>query len=68
MFELGQGPGRRLVDLTPTWVERAPLMSHVRNYFVRGTFDEADIIAAFLGCACALGLLILTRNREVRNP
>lgn len=64
MFELGQGYGRRLVEL-----DRVPLVSHVRNYFVLGTFDEVDIVAAFLGCASALSILMLTRNRqEARNP
>jgi hypothetical protein len=68
VFELGQGPARRLVELTPAWVDQVPFLSNVRHYFLLGTFDEADLVAAFFGCACAFGVLMLTRHRKGRNP
>jgi hypothetical protein len=68
LFELGQGAGRTLVELTPQWVDLLPMVGNVRSYFVRGTFDEADIVAAFLGCACGFGILMLTSNREAQIP
>jgi hypothetical protein len=68
MFELGQGPGQQLVELAPIWIDRIPLASHVRGYFVLGTFDKADVIAALFGCVCGFGTLTLTRNRKAHIP
>jgi hypothetical protein len=67
VFELGQGPGRNLIELTPPWLNRIPFMGHVRSYFILGTFDEADIVAAFLECACAFAVLTLTRDQRDRD-
>jgi hypothetical protein len=68
IFELGQRLDRRLVELAPVWVDRIPLVNHVRSHFGLGTFDAADILAAFLGCACGFGILMLTRSREAQIP
>lgn len=61
-FELGQGPGRWLVDLMPAWIARMPIACAIRDNLVWGTFDMWDILAACLGSATAFVVLVLSRS------
>jgi hypothetical protein len=63
-FEVGQHPhvSASLADWlqsgdAPTWPAQA-----LSNYFLRGTFDVADIGAALLGAAAAAGVLCWMRG------
>ena len=62
-FELGQHPqlGARLAEgLRPGFGDAAASRS-LANYFLRGTFDVADIVAAVLGAVAAACVLRLVQ-------
>lgn len=63
-FEVGQHPdvGARLADWLQSDGSASPLTRALSNYFVRGTFDVADIVAALLGAAAAAGVLCWMRG------
>lgn len=63
-FEVGQHPdvGARLADWMQPDGSAFPLTRALSNYFVRGTFDGADIVAALLGAAAAAGVLCWMRG------
>jgi hypothetical protein len=66
-FEIGQGPGRYIIHMFPMSLNGVPLWRNVRRYFLLGTFDPLDLLAAFLGSAIALPLLLLTRDRTLER-
>lgn len=55
VFELGQHPlvSARLADVLKGDPGGLPLTRPLANYFVRGTFDPGDIVAALLGALAA---------------
>jgi hypothetical protein len=68
-FEAGQHEqiGGKLADglqlvFGPTWLTRA-----LSNYFLRGTVDAGDIVAATAGALAAAGVLRLVHHLEARN-
>jgi hypothetical protein len=65
-LEIGQLPQIRigLVGVLPDWLERVSLFDRTRSYFMNGTFDYADIVAALFGGMLALAVVELTRGRE----
>lgn len=58
-FELGQLPA--IAAHIPATVPAG--FAPVRDYFVRGTFDPADLISIFIGTCVAAGVITLT-SRE----
>jgi hypothetical protein len=66
IFEIGQGPGRWIAEVMPASIESPPYLI-VRDYFLLGTFDVADVVAAFLGSATAFVVLLLTRDRRAKR-
>jgi hypothetical protein len=65
-FELGQHPLLRQ-PLSRGLLGAAWPVEAVRDYFARGTFDVADLLAALLGGLAAWGLLTWARDREGRT-
>jgi hypothetical protein len=69
IFEIGQGPGRWIAEMIPASIGSigsAPYVG-VREYFLVGRFDVADIGAAFLGSGTAFVALLLTRDRGAKH-
>jgi hypothetical protein len=66
-FEIGQGPGRSITQMIPMSLDGVPFLGYVRRYFLLGTFDPLDLLAAFWGSATALPLLLLTHNRTLEK-
>jgi hypothetical protein len=67
VFEVGQHPQVRepLADALRRSVGQGPLARSVENYFLRGTFDIGDLVAAALGAAMAAATLRFLRiHRE----
>jgi hypothetical protein len=60
VFELGQHELLRvyLIGSVPEWLERVWLVDRTRSYFLNGTFDAMDIVAAVLGGFTALALML----------
>jgi hypothetical protein len=58
-FEIGQHPQVRgpLVAVLRRGFGQGPVARAFENYFLRGTFDVGDLLAAALGAALAAGLL-----------
>ncbi|MFQ5990676.1 MAG: PQQ-dependent sugar dehydrogenase, partial [Candidatus Methylomirabilales bacterium] len=54
-FELGQHPAlaHGLVALIPSWFEQVLILEKTDSYFLRGTFDPADIVTIALGALAA---------------
>lgn len=61
-FELGQHPlaSTRLAELLHAGFGHRPVVDALANYFVHGTFDPWDIMAAILGVVAAAMFLRLT--------
>jgi hypothetical protein len=60
-FELGQHPVFKapLADALQDAFGQTPLTRALASYFLRGTFDTGDLVAAGLGAVAAAGLLYL---------
>jgi hypothetical protein len=65
LFELGQHPviAPLIAQSLPAWFNDVPLLENVGPYFLRGTFDPADLIATLAGAAVAY----LTINRSSKQ-
>jgi hypothetical protein len=55
LFELAQHPllAPRIAAALPDWIGGIPLLDNIGPYFLRGTFDPADIAAIVVGAAFA---------------
>jgi hypothetical protein len=64
LFELGQLPllAPRIAAALPDWFRHVPLLDNVGPYFLRGTFDPADMAAILVGAA--LGYLTITWTKK----
>ncbi len=64
-LELGQHPqlSARLAEALEGGFGRTPLIRQLAGYFVRGTFDVGDVVAAVLGALMAAAVLRLTYRR-----
>jgi len=65
LFEIGQHPrvSVHLADGLRRCEGWLPSAQSLSNYFVRGTFDPGDIVAAVLGAMAAAAVLHLTHRR-----
>jgi hypothetical protein len=68
VFEVGQHPQVRqpLATVLQQSFGQGPVASGFQNYFLRGTFDVGDLLAAALGAAVAAG--VLHKLRVPRSP
>ena len=66
LFEIGQYPlvSARLADTLRDCERWLPFARSLSNYFVRGTFDPGDVVAAILGATAAAVVLLLSHHRE----
>jgi hypothetical protein len=64
-FEIGQHPwvSQPLAAWLPRWFDHVWLLDQARGYFVNGTFDSADILAAILGGAAAWAVISVASSR-----
>ena len=64
-FEMGQHPqvASGLSSLIPPWFEHLPVLDRTAGYFVYGTFDPLDLVAAALA-AWAAYLVIRRTQRQ----
>ena len=70
LFEIGQHPlvSARLADALRDCEGWLPFAQALSNYFVRGTFDPGDLVAAALGAMAAAAVLFLSHHRsEMRH-
>lgn len=65
-FEIGQHPllNTRLAELLQSSFGDMPTTQALASYFVHGTFDPGDIVAALLGSLVAGVVLRITQNRR----
>jgi hypothetical protein len=65
LFELGQYPllAPRIAAALPHWFRNVPLLDNVGPYFLRGTFDPADMAAIVVGAAFAYLTITWTREK-----
>lgn len=61
LFELGQLP-----SLAAAW-QHAAGPGLISDYLVRGTFDPADIVAAWAGAVAAMGIVYAVSHTERRH-
>lgn len=66
LFELGQHPAiaPAIAAAMPAWFSAIPLLENIGPYFVRGTFDPADISATIAGALIAYLTIIFTRTQK----
>ena len=53
-----------IVDAVPAAFASVPLLENLAPYFLNGTFDSADLVAAALGAVAAVGVVLWLRNLE----
>ena len=61
-FELGQA----FVRISPDVFHGVPILENTGNFFVNGTFDPLDLVAATVGAAAAYLFLLATMERRYR--
>jgi hypothetical protein len=66
-FEVGQRYGSVVADRLPAWLGSVPVLGRLEDYFLRGTFDPADLAAVACGCASAWAIGEIIRPR-FRSP
>jgi len=65
-FELGQKYKQTAIGITPIFFKHLPFFENTRSYFMNGTFDLLDILAAAIGAGIAY--LILTATKIKKMP
>lgn len=65
-FEIGQHPllNTRLAELLQISFGDIPTTQALARYFVHGTFDPGDVVAALLGSLAAAAVLRITQNHR----
>jgi hypothetical protein len=69
-FEVGQHPrvSAHVTEALQGTFGRNPLTRPLANYFLRGTFDVGDIVAAIVGALAAAGVLrLMQRGSETQH-
>jgi hypothetical protein len=66
LLEIGQAAPMsvRIAELLPAWIYHVPVLDHTGVYFLRGTFDPRDLVAAALGAGTAYLLLQIIPGKE----
>jgi len=63
-FELCQKYNSLPLSIIPDWFEGIPFLENTRNYFQRGTFDMADLVAIAVGTTVAYFVIMLTTSKR----
>jgi hypothetical protein len=65
LFEIGQHPAIApvIAATLPAWFAGIPLLENAGPYFLRGTFDAADIAATVAGAVLAYFTILSTRSQ-----
>jgi hypothetical protein len=61
-FEVGQ----EFVRISPDVFQGVPILENIGNFFVNGTFDPLDLVAATAGAAAAYLFLLITMKGRYR--
>ena len=66
LFETGQHSGiAPLIDqILPASFDSVPLLENISPFFLNGTFDPTDVLAAALGAVASTSFVFWIRNRE----
>jgi hypothetical protein len=66
LLEVGQAAPAALhiAALLPAWFNQVPVLDHVAAYFLRGTFDPLDLVAAGSGVVAAYLILQYILGKE----
>lgn len=66
LFEAGQHPGLAplIDDILPASFGVVPMLDNFSPFFLNGTFDPLDILAAALGAVASISFIFWIRNRE----
>ena len=66
LFEMGQHPGiAPLINRAlPASFDSVPILENIGPFFLNGTFDPLDILAAALGAVASISFIFWLRNRE----
>ena len=64
-FEMGQKYKQAAAGMTPEFFRHLPFFENTRAYFLSGTFDWLDILAAAAGGAAAYLTLLATRKHHL---
>jgi hypothetical protein len=66
LFETGQHPGiAPLIDgVLPASFDSLPILENIGPFFLNGTFDPLDVLAAVLGAVTSISFIFWMRNRE----
>ena len=69
LFELGQHSAIApvIASVVPESFGAVPLLENLAPYFLNGTFDFADLLAAVIGAVVAVGLVFWLRNEEIES-
>jgi hypothetical protein len=61
-FEMGQKYKLAAAGITPDFLKHLPFFENTRAYFLSGTFDWLDILAASVGAAAAFLIMLATKK------
>ena len=66
LFEIGQHSSIApiIAGTVPASFDAVPLLENLAPYFLNGTFDFADLMAAAVGAVASVGLVLWLRNME----
>lgn len=69
LFEIGQHPAVApiIANTVPASFDAVPLLNNLTPYFLNGTFDFADLLAATIGGVATVGLVLWLRNKEIES-
>jgi len=66
-FEIGQNYPGAIVPYIPDWFENFLFLENFESYFISGTFDIYDLVAAGAGAAVAYAVLLITKEKETER-
>ena len=65
-FELGQKYNALISAIIPDWFAGIPVLENSNSYFLKGTFDPADM-AAIIGGTMAAYVILITTSRGISS-
>jgi len=66
LFELGQRYSSLTLKIVPDWFSDIPILESVEGYFLKGTFDVADLAAISAGAIAAYIVFLMTTDRPAK--